>query len=71
MQSVRDPDFGLEESIDMMKTIFINHLERSSVPKRRKGSYRKVRSSGCDPETNNVRESAMIPYLAQLRKGGA
>ena len=36
MQSVRDPDLGLEEIIGMMKTIFINHSERSSVPKRSK-----------------------------------
>ena len=32
MLSVRDPDLGLEEIIGMMKTIFINHSERSSVP---------------------------------------
>ena len=58
MQSVRDPDLGLEEIIGMMKTIFINHSEkRSSVPKS-KESYRKVRGSGSEPRTDNVRESA-------------
>ena len=58
MQSVRKPDLGLEENIGMMKTIFVNHPERSSVSKN-KESYRKVRGSGSEPRTDNVRESAM------------
>ena len=33
MQSVRDLDLGLEDIIGMVKTIFINHSERSWVPK--------------------------------------
>ena len=50
----------------MMKTIFINHSERSSVPKS-KESYRNVRGSGgSEPRTDNVRES-----LSQLQKAGA
>ena len=59
MQSVRDSDLELEEIIGMMKTIFINHSERSSVPERSKESCRKVRSSGREPRTDNVREFAM------------
>ena len=51
MKSVRDPDLGLEEIIGMMKTIFINHSERSSVPKRSKEPYRKARNSGREPRT--------------------
>ena len=58
MQSVRKPDLGLEEIIGMMKTIFVNHSESSSVPKN-KESYRNVRGSGSEPRTDNVRESAM------------
>ena len=44
-----------------MKTIFINHSERSSVPKRSRESYRKSRDSGREPimRDNNVRKSAM------------
>ena len=61
MQLVRDPDLGLEEEIiGTIKTISICHSERSSVPKRSKLSYRKVRSSGSEPRTDNVREFAMI-----------
>ena len=59
MQSVRDPDLGLEEIIGMVKTIFIDHSERSSVPERSKESYRKVWSSVREPRTDNMRESAM------------
>ena len=42
-----------------MKTIFINHSERSSVPRRSKEPYRNVWSCGSEPRTDNVRESAM------------
>ena len=54
--------YGTEEEVEivgMMKTIFIKHSERSSVPKRSKESYRKVRSNGREPRTDNVRESTM------------
>ena len=50
MQSVRDPDLGLEDIIGMMKTIFINHSDCASVPKRSKESCRKIRSSGSEQE---------------------
>ena len=53
-QSVRDPDLGLEDIIGMVKTIFINHSERSSVPKRSKEPYSKVRRSGREPRTDNM-----------------
>ena len=36
MQSVRGPELELEEIIGKIKTIFINHSERSSIPKRSK-----------------------------------
>ena len=58
-QSVKDPDLGLEEIIGMSKTIFINHPEMSSVPKRSKASCRKVWSNAHEPGTDNVCESAM------------
>ena len=41
IQAIRDPDLCLEEITSMMKTIFINHSERSSVPKRSQESCRK------------------------------
>ena len=34
MQPVKDPELGLEETVGMIKTIFINHSEKSSVPKK-------------------------------------
>ena len=40
MKPIRDPELGLEENMSMMKTIFINYSERSSVPKRSQQSYR-------------------------------
>ena len=70
IQSVRDPHLGLEEVIGMMKTICINHSERSSVPKRSKESYRKVRRSGSEPRTGNVRESAMTLTSHNCKKPG-
>ena len=51
----------------MMKTIFINHSETSSVPKN-KESYRKVRGSGSEPRTDNVRESAMTLTYHNCKK---
>ena len=70
MQSVRDPDLGLEKTIGMMNTIFINLLERSSVPKRSKETYRKVWTSGREPRTDNVRESAMTLTCHNCKKPG-
>ena len=58
-QSVKDPDLGLEEIIGMLKAIFINHPEMSSVPKRSQASCRKVWSNGREPGTDNVCASAM------------
>ena len=69
MQSVREPDLWLEEMVGMMKTIFINHLERSSVPKNEE-SCRKVRGSGSEPRTCNVRESAMTLTCHNSKKRG-
>ena len=59
MQSIRDPELGLEAVMSMTKTTFIIYSERSSVPKWSQESYGKVRNSGCEPRTDNVRESAM------------
>ena len=70
LQLVRDNDLGLEEIIGMMKTIFIDHSERSLVPKRSKESYRKVRSSGREPRTDNERESAMTLTCHKYKKPG-
>ena len=70
MQSMRGPDLGLEEIMGMMKTIFINHSERSSVPKRSQESYRKVWNSGREPRTDNVRESAMTLTCHNCKKKG-
>ena len=63
MQSIKDPALGLEKIISMMKTIFIIHLKRSSVPKRSQESYRKsCDSSGREP-TMNGRESAIATVI--------
>ena len=61
MQSIRDADLGLEEITSMTKTIFVNHSERSSVPKRSQASYRKVRNSVREPTIG--RESAMATVI--------
>ena len=46
--------------ISMMKTIFINYSEGSSIPKRSKKSDRKVRDSGRERQNyDNGRESAI------------
>ena len=52
----------------MIKTIFVNHSERPSVPKRSKESYRKVRSSGSEPRTDNMTDSAMILSCHSCKK---
>ena len=70
MQSIRDPKIGLEEIISMTKTIFINHSERPSVPKRSQESYRKVRNSSREPRSDNVRESAMTLTCHYCKKPG-
>ena len=63
VQPIRDPDLRLDEIMSMMKTIFINHSERSSVPKRSQESYRKSRdSSGREPRMNG-REPAMATVI--------
>ena len=55
----------------MMKTIFMNHPERSSVPKRSTESCRKIRSSsGSEPRTDNVHESAMTLTCHHCKKLG-
>ena len=47
----------------MTNTIFINHSERSSVPKKSQESYRKSRDlSGREP-TMSGRESAMVTII--------
>ena len=52
VRSIGNPDLGLEEITSMMKTIFINHSERSLVPKSGQESYRKSRDSGREPTMN-------------------
>ena len=69
--ALRDPDLGLLEIIGMMETIFINHSERSSVPKS-KESYRKVWGSGSEPRTDYVRESVLnLTCHNKLQEAGA
>ena len=46
----------------MRTTIFIDHLERSAVPKRSQELYRKRRDSGRDPTTNGL-ESAIATVI--------
>ena len=63
MQSTRDLDLEIEEIISMTNTIFINHSERSSVPKKSQESYRKSCDiSGREP-TMSGRESAMVTII--------
>ena len=54
-QAVRNPDLSLEDITIMIKTIFVNHSERSPVPKKGQESCRKDRDSG----STDGRESAM------------
>ena len=60
--SPQDQDLCLEEITNMVKTILINHSERSSVPKRSQESYCKGRASGRKP-TLNARESATTTVI--------
>ena len=52
LEAIRDPDLSLEQTQRMMRTIFINHSERSSVTKdnpeynRHQGSNRRGRETG-------------------------
>ena len=71
MQSVRDPDLGLEEIIGMVQNdLRKTFSERLSVTERSKESYRKVRSSGREPRTDNMRESAMTFTCHNCKKSG-
>ena len=69
-QSIRDPVLGLKGILSMAKTIFINHSERSSVPKISQESYRKVRNSGREPISDKVREPAMTLTCNNCKKPG-
>ena len=57
-KAIRNLDLSLEEITNTMKIIFINHSDRSSVPKRIQEPYRKSRDNSGEP-TMNGRESAM------------
>ena len=46
----------------MTKMIVTSHSERSSVSKRSQEPYRKVRNSGREPRSDNVRESVMYGH---------
>ena len=63
MQSISDPELGHEETMSMMKIVFINHSERSSVSKRSQESYGKSRDSSGRETTMNGRESAMATVI--------
>ena len=62
--SIREPEFGLEKIIGMMRAMFINHSERSSGPKWRQESYHKYRDNSGRETTMNDRESAMTTAIA-------
>ena len=49
----------------MVKTIFINYSDRSSVPKRSQESYRKSRDNNGREATMNGRESAIATVLVR------
>ena len=71
VQLIRDPDLGLEEIISMMETIFINHSERSSVPKMSQELCRKVGNSDRESTMlDNVRESGMTVTCPNCKKSG-
>ena len=57
LEAIRDPDLSLEQIQRMMRTIFINHLERMSVTKNNSESKRYQESNCRDRE--HSRESAM------------
>ena len=63
MQSISDPELGFEETMSMMKIMFINHSERLSVSKRSQESYRKSRDNSGREATMNGRESAMATVI--------
>ena len=62
VQAIQDPDLSLEDIEGMIKAIFINHSETSSVPTRSHESYRKGCDSGCEP-TMSGQESAMATVI--------
>ena len=64
VQSIREPEFGLEKIIGMMRAMFINHSERSSGPKWRQESYHKYCDNSGRETTMNDRESAMTTAIA-------
>ena len=69
MQSIKDPDLGIEEIIGRLETISTNHSERSRIPKRSQEPYCKVRNSGSGQLTYNVvRESAMTLTCRNYKK---
>ena len=70
MQSIRDFELGLGGIIDMMKTVFRNQSERWSARKMSQESYRKVRNSGREPKSDNVRESAMTLTCHNCKETG-
>ena len=63
VKPIRDSDLGLEEIMSITETIFVNHSERSSVPKTSQESYRKVRNNSGREPTMNDRESAMTTVI--------
>ena len=63
MQSIRDLELGLEDIISMKKTIFINHLERSPVPKRNQESYCRSHDNSGRESTMNGQESGMATVI--------
>ena len=46
LEAIRDPDLSLEQIERMMRTIFINHLERVSETKKNQESNRRSRENG-------------------------
>ena len=63
MQSIRDPELGLEETLRMMETILIDHSENSFVLKRSHESYCKSRDNSGREPTMNGREPAMATVI--------
>ena len=62
VQAIRDQNSSLKNIMGIMKTIFINHSERSSIPKLSQESYRKGHDGGRDSTVRDRgRKVAMIP----------
>ena len=63
VQPINKNEIALEDIISMTKTIYINHTEKSLVPKKSLQSYRKNRdNSGREPKMN-CRKSAMATII--------